>query len=706
MRFGLVHRVMTDALAALGVLAVVSTASLSPWTNLVLVVGLAVAIAIPEAWQGRPALRHFATIAPLRSFSCQGARLLAGTSPARRRRRVRGASSRSYASRRGAAPRTTSKSSSWRSCTSSPERSSAAGSPTASASSGSSSSRPGALVLSHLRREVEGNYRQGARDRTGLPVDVPRILRSRRVVGRGFPGDDLPALGPDPALHDGALRPVSARRAVAAPPQPPARGADDRLLRARRSRRRRRPARRPHDRPALRGEGPGRPAADAADAPPARDGVRRVRRARLGSARSATCVRPTTDSTATTSIRCSAAPTRRDRVVSFDLEPIDPPVVFLPPRAVALAREAAESDPARRAADVPAGPGGRDALRRLGRARAPVRRVPRGRQRGARRAADRRPIGPATWRCPSDLPARVADLAHRWTDDLPTPAGEGARHRRAPAPRVHVRPHVALAGQAAAGRSLPLRVAARALRVLLDRDGDDAARGGHPVAQRDRLRRRDVESIRAVLRRSRRATRTRGSRRTSTTRRTPAGGRSTRRPPAARSRSSRPAASTTTCATSWRRSRSAGTRTSSATTCESRCSIFDELSRRYERLALEGRRRHGTARPLTRGPVVAGGSLLLLARRRTSCWKRRARRRRERGADGRRNERTRATRDGGCALSRAWRTRSSARASAARPSIPPLRHAEELTVAKPPPRRRGARADERLSRDALRRRQP
>ncbi len=45
---------------------------------------------------------------------------------------------------------------------------------------------PAALVLSHLRREVEGNYRQGARDRTGLPVDVPRILRSRRVVGRSF----------------------------------------------------------------------------------------------------------------------------------------------------------------------------------------------------------------------------------------------------------------------------------------------------------------------------------------------------------------------------------------------------------------------------------------------------------------------------------------------------------------------------------------
>jgi transglutaminase-like putative cysteine protease len=45
---------------------------------------------------------------------------------------------------------------------------------------------PAALMLSHLRREVEGNYRQGARDRTGLPVDVPRILKSRRVISRKF----------------------------------------------------------------------------------------------------------------------------------------------------------------------------------------------------------------------------------------------------------------------------------------------------------------------------------------------------------------------------------------------------------------------------------------------------------------------------------------------------------------------------------------
>lgn len=63
---------------------------------------------------------------------------------------------------------------------------------------------PAALVLSHLRREVEGNYHQGARDRTGLPVDVPRILRSHRVIGRGslfaLASLSLPLLGVTAAL--------------------------------------------------------------------------------------------------------------------------------------------------------------------------------------------------------------------------------------------------------------------------------------------------------------------------------------------------------------------------------------------------------------------------------------------------------------------------------------------------------------------------
>src|SRR5215472_1372543 len=81
MRFGLVHRAMTDALSVLGVLAVVSTASLSMWTNVLLIVGLAVAIALPERWQSRPALRHFATGAPLALLVVQLGRLLAGRSP-------------------------------------------------------------------------------------------------------------------------------------------------------------------------------------------------------------------------------------------------------------------------------------------------------------------------------------------------------------------------------------------------------------------------------------------------------------------------------------------------------------------------------------------------------------------------------------------------------------------------------------------------
>jgi hypothetical protein len=176
---------MTDALAALGVLAIVSTASLSPWTNGVLVIGLLVAIAIPEGWQGRPVLRHFATIAPLALLLGQGARLLAGHSPldvavefAALLQIVR------LATRRGAAHDQQVIVLSLLHFVAGTVL--GGGLTYGICFLGFLVVAPGALVLSHLRREVEGNYRQGARDRTGLPVDVPRILRSRRVVGRGF----------------------------------------------------------------------------------------------------------------------------------------------------------------------------------------------------------------------------------------------------------------------------------------------------------------------------------------------------------------------------------------------------------------------------------------------------------------------------------------------------------------------------------------
>jgi transglutaminase-like putative cysteine protease len=46
---------------------------------------------------------------------------------------------------------------------------------------------PWALTLGHLRREIEGNYLADARaGRAGVPIDVARILRSRRVVGPGL----------------------------------------------------------------------------------------------------------------------------------------------------------------------------------------------------------------------------------------------------------------------------------------------------------------------------------------------------------------------------------------------------------------------------------------------------------------------------------------------------------------------------------------
>jgi hypothetical protein len=176
---------MTDALAALGVLAVVNTASMSPWTTGFVIAGLMLALAVPESWQSRPALRHLATIGPLTLFAVQGVRFLVGRPAldvavefAAILQIIR------LATRRGAAH----------------DQQIivlallhfVAGTVLGGGLSygicfvGFLIVAPGALVLSHLRREVEGNYRQGARDRTGLPVDVPRILRSRRVVGRGF----------------------------------------------------------------------------------------------------------------------------------------------------------------------------------------------------------------------------------------------------------------------------------------------------------------------------------------------------------------------------------------------------------------------------------------------------------------------------------------------------------------------------------------
>lgn len=185
MKFGLVHRIMTDALATLGLLSLLTGGELDLTMSIVLAVGMVAAVLIPERYQEHPRLRSLGVFASLSLLGVQltraasGADLLAlSVEFAAALQVIR------VATRRGAAH----------------DQQiillallhlvagTVLGGGLAYGLSlvGFLVIAPGALVLSHLRREVEGNYRQGARDRTGLPVDVPRILRSRRVISRRF----------------------------------------------------------------------------------------------------------------------------------------------------------------------------------------------------------------------------------------------------------------------------------------------------------------------------------------------------------------------------------------------------------------------------------------------------------------------------------------------------------------------------------------
>lgn len=185
MRFGFVHRVMTDALAALGVLALVLSGQFSRWVSVVMLVGLVAALSVRESWQRHAAFRHLDTAALLIVLAAQIARafmdvpvldLLVEFAAALQIIRL--------ATRKGAAHDQQVIVLALLHLIAGTVLGGGLG--YGLCFIGVLVVAPGALVLSHLRREVEGNYRQGARDRTGLPVDVPRILRSRRVVGRSF----------------------------------------------------------------------------------------------------------------------------------------------------------------------------------------------------------------------------------------------------------------------------------------------------------------------------------------------------------------------------------------------------------------------------------------------------------------------------------------------------------------------------------------
>jgi transglutaminase-like putative cysteine protease len=181
----MIHRVMTDALAALGVLALVVSGQFNRWVSIAILVGLALAIFLRDAWQRRASLRHLDTAALLAVLAVQAVRIMLDANVldvlvefAAALQIIR------LATRKGAAHDQQVIVLALLHLIAGTVLGGGLG--YGLCFLGVLIVAPGALVLSHLRREVEGNYRQGARDRTGLPVDVPRILRSRRVVGKSF----------------------------------------------------------------------------------------------------------------------------------------------------------------------------------------------------------------------------------------------------------------------------------------------------------------------------------------------------------------------------------------------------------------------------------------------------------------------------------------------------------------------------------------
>lgn len=423
MRFGLVHRIMTDALAVLGVLAIVGTASMSHLTTGIVLAGLVAALAVPESWQTKPWLRQLSTMGPLVLFAVQIVRFLAGQSAldiaiefATFLQIVR------VATRRGAAH----------------DQQIivlallhfVAGTVLGGGLSyglcflGFLVVAPGALVLSHLRREVEGNYRQGARDRTGLPVDVPRILRSRRVVGRGFLittcllsvplflfTASLFVLFPRVGLSLLLLHPQRSGRMV---------GFSDHVDLGDVGVLRTDPA------IALRFDVP-----DLPEPPPPKLTLRlRGTAFDQYDGRAWSRSPRDTNTTGTTTLALQRSPMPSDRKVVIDLEPFDPPVVFLPPRTIAVSLRMPQQPMIGEHVSLMRGTEGEIRYSGID---------ARGIHYDAFVADDREHVDELLSQqelarymtVPPNMPARIGELAHAWSDHLPTPylkAKELERH--------------------------------------------------------------------------------------------------------------------------------------------------------------------------------------------------------------------------------------------------------------------------------------
>lgn len=416
MRFGLVHRIMTDALAALGVLAVVNTASMSPWTTGIVLVSLALALAVPDSWQSKPALRHLATIGPLTLFAVQGARLLAGRPAldvavefAAVLQIIR------LATRRGAAH----------------DQQIivlallhfVAGTVLGGGLSyglcffGFLVVAPGALVLSHLRREVEGNYRQGARDRTGLPVDVPRILRSRRVVGRGFLATTC-LLSIPIFLFTAALFVMFPRVGLSLLLLNHSHGRNigfsDKVDLGEVGVIRNDP------RIALRFDVPDLPEPRPTKLTLRLRGTALDRYDGRRWERTIRDRRPSAGETGDTLSIVRKKDASLDRRITFDLEPLEPPVVFLPPRTVEVEIKVQQAAMMNDPVSLAKGPEGE--VRYTGSDL-------HGLRYDAWVAGDREPINESISAAdrhryldlPGDMPKRIGELAHEWADAQPTP---------------------------------------------------------------------------------------------------------------------------------------------------------------------------------------------------------------------------------------------------------------------------------------------
>ena len=109
MRFGVVHRVMTDTLAVLGLLALLTSGELDRTMGYTIIAAMVVALVLPERVQDRPLFRNVMKVAPLGLLGVQVLRLAGGEEPADCIHRIRRRACKCCDWRREGARRTTSK---------------------------------------------------------------------------------------------------------------------------------------------------------------------------------------------------------------------------------------------------------------------------------------------------------------------------------------------------------------------------------------------------------------------------------------------------------------------------------------------------------------------------------------------------------------------------------------------------------------------